>query len=270
MPPVPNVIFASPRRTQPCPTSEACWSPTSAVMGGAPGSACASPDESGRVDDRRASSRSARRACRARPCPTPDASRVMQPGDRRVRRVGHVHASRPRASTRPRCRPCRSRVRRRGRGRRAVEQPQDLGRRLVGADSDAVGAEREALPDGAEILPAEAGADRFAACRGPTRRSSRAGWRCRPRRPVRRRRARRARARDMSSRAASRRTRRARRRGSRGAAHARDPRRRIRRRARPRRGRCSFRRRRRERVRSTWSWPVDRAEWRSRARACRG
>ena len=43
IPPVPKVILASPRRTQPCPTSDACWSPTSAAIGGSPGSARASP-----------------------------------------------------------------------------------------------------------------------------------------------------------------------------------------------------------------------------------
>ena len=34
IPPVPNVIFAMPGRTQPWPTSDACWSPTSDAMGG--------------------------------------------------------------------------------------------------------------------------------------------------------------------------------------------------------------------------------------------
>ena len=43
MPPDPNVILAWPRRTQPCPTSDACWSPTSAAIGGPPGNAVASP-----------------------------------------------------------------------------------------------------------------------------------------------------------------------------------------------------------------------------------
>ena len=56
IPPVPNVIFARPGRTQPCPTNEACWSPASAAIGGEPGSADAAPitpDEStseGRID----------------------------------------------------------------------------------------------------------------------------------------------------------------------------------------------------------------------------
>ena len=43
IPPVPKVILARPGRTQPCPMSEACWSPTSAAIGGAPASAVASP-----------------------------------------------------------------------------------------------------------------------------------------------------------------------------------------------------------------------------------
>ena len=43
MPPVPNVAFASPGRVQPCPTSEACWSPAIPQMGGDPGRAVACP-----------------------------------------------------------------------------------------------------------------------------------------------------------------------------------------------------------------------------------
>ena len=41
MPPVPKVIFVSPGRTQLWPTRLACWSPTSALSIGAPGSAVA-------------------------------------------------------------------------------------------------------------------------------------------------------------------------------------------------------------------------------------
>ena len=43
MPPVPNVILACPGDVQPCPASDACWSPASAAIGGAPGSAVAAP-----------------------------------------------------------------------------------------------------------------------------------------------------------------------------------------------------------------------------------
>ena len=43
MPPLPKVIFARPGRTQPCPISDACWSPSSAAIGGDPGRAVASP-----------------------------------------------------------------------------------------------------------------------------------------------------------------------------------------------------------------------------------
>ena len=43
IPPVPKVILVRPGRTQPCPISEPCWSPTSAAIGGAPSSAEASP-----------------------------------------------------------------------------------------------------------------------------------------------------------------------------------------------------------------------------------
>ena len=37
IPPVPKVALASPGRVQPCPTSEACWSPAMPQMAGAPG-----------------------------------------------------------------------------------------------------------------------------------------------------------------------------------------------------------------------------------------
>lgn len=56
MPPVPKVILAEPGRTQPCPISDACWSPAIPHTIGAPGRAVASPigpDEStmrGRID----------------------------------------------------------------------------------------------------------------------------------------------------------------------------------------------------------------------------
>ena len=53
MPPVPNVILACPAVTQPCPASDACWSPASAAIGGAPGSAGRVADDARRVDDRR-------------------------------------------------------------------------------------------------------------------------------------------------------------------------------------------------------------------------
>ncbi len=43
MPPVPKVALAIPGRVQPCPTSEACWSPAMPQMGGLPGSAVAAP-----------------------------------------------------------------------------------------------------------------------------------------------------------------------------------------------------------------------------------
>src|SRR3954449_6674423 len=44
IPPVPNVTFAKPGCTQPCPTRLACWSPINAASGGAPASALASPN----------------------------------------------------------------------------------------------------------------------------------------------------------------------------------------------------------------------------------
>ncbi len=43
MPPVPKVALAIPGRVQPCPTSEACWSPAMPQIVGAPGSVLAAP-----------------------------------------------------------------------------------------------------------------------------------------------------------------------------------------------------------------------------------
>ena len=66
---MPNVIFASPGRTQPWPTRLPCWSPTSAAERRRPGERGRLAEHAGRVDDRRAASPSARPA-RRRPRPT--------------------------------------------------------------------------------------------------------------------------------------------------------------------------------------------------------
>ena len=68
IPPVPNVILASPQCTHPCPRSDACWSPAIPAIGGAPGRAVASPttpDESTMVGSIDAGMRSGSRASSA-------------------------------------------------------------------------------------------------------------------------------------------------------------------------------------------------------------
>ena len=169
IPPVPNVILASPRRTQPCPTSDACWSPTSAVIGGAPGSAVRVADDAGGVDDRRHHRGAGRRARRARARPTPDASRFMQAGDRGVGRVGDVERAVRQRPRHPRVDGAEAQVVGASAVVELVEQPLHLGGRLVRADAHALAAEREARADRAQVLPAERGPDRLAGRRGPTR-----------------------------------------------------------------------------------------------------
>ena len=56
--------------TQPWPISDACWSPTRPAIGGAPGSAVASPTHAARVDERRAASAPGCAARRARGRPS--------------------------------------------------------------------------------------------------------------------------------------------------------------------------------------------------------
>ena len=50
MPPVPKVILAWPGREQPCPMSDACWSPAIPAIGGAPSRAVAGAIDARRVD----------------------------------------------------------------------------------------------------------------------------------------------------------------------------------------------------------------------------
>ena len=59
-----------------------------------------------------------------------------------------------------------------------VEDGHHLGGRGVGGQPDALGLELEAGADGAQVLPADARADRARRWRGPTRWSRPAGWRC--------------------------------------------------------------------------------------------
>ena len=79
MAPVPNVALARPGRVQPWPISDACWSPTRAHSGGAPGRAVAVAERARRVDDRRAARPRGCRAARGRPPASPAPSRLYSP-----------------------------------------------------------------------------------------------------------------------------------------------------------------------------------------------
>ena len=160
MPPVPNVILASPRRTQPCPTSEACWSPASAAIGGAPGQRARLADHAGRVDDRRHHRDRHAEPVEHRLIPRRCVAR-LHAGDGRVRRVGHVHRA---ARERPRDPGVDGSEAEVGGAPvvELIEEPLDLGRRLVGPDAHALRAQREARADRAQVLPAEPRTDRHA------------------------------------------------------------------------------------------------------------
>ena len=111
IPPVPNVILARPGRTQPCPISDACWSPAIPAIGGAPGSAVASPTMP--VESTMAGQHARRDAQHLEHMVVPSvAVAVHEAGDAGVGQVGDVELRRSRASTRSTCRRCRSRGRR--------------------------------------------------------------------------------------------------------------------------------------------------------------
>ena len=231
IPPVPNVILASPGRTQPWPTSDACWSPTSAAIGGAPGSARRRADDAGGVDDRR--HHRGRDAERRRAPSSSHAGRVavLQAGDRGVRRVGDVHRAVRERPRDPRVDGAEAQVRGARRGRRA-------GRAATAASSPTgsgptrtpSAAQREARADRAQVLPAEPGPDRLAGRAVPhDRRAALVGDADRVDRPAGGERG----ARELEARVGeqrARRTRRGRRRASRGGARVRGRRRTSRRR----------------------------------------
>ena len=165
MPPVPKVILARPGRTQPWPTSDACWSPAMPQIGGAPSSAVASgpwPDDSmTSAGSTRGSAarRAARRSQRGRRrCGGRSARRWSGRSRGRSRRSGARRSS---------CRPCR----RRGPGAVGVgqvEQVLRLGGRHVGREVEALLPQHQALADRAEVLPADARADGLARARSHT------------------------------------------------------------------------------------------------------
>jgi hypothetical protein len=165
--PVPNVIFVIPGSMQPCPTSDACWSPTRAAIGGAPGSAVAETHLDGGVDDR--GQDRARHTERLAHAGVPRALlHRVEPGDRCVGVVGDVHGTFRQRPREPRVDRAEAELGRVAPGRGVREQPPDLRGRLVGCEVDAVLRLRhDALAHGAQVLPAERRADRAAGCSLP-------------------------------------------------------------------------------------------------------
>ena len=187
MPPVPNVILASPGRTQPCPTSDACWSPSERRDRRRARQRRRVADDAARVDDRRAASRAGCRAASSvRASQADGASRDLQAGDRGVRRVGDVDRRRPTASTRSTCRRCRST----GHAPRPRSGSWSSSHCSLVADwfgptrrpSPAARGTRRPCAGPASRCPGR----RVRRSPGPTRPSSRAGSRCRRRRRARR------------------------------------------------------------------------------------
>ena len=163
MPPVPNVILARPGRTQPWPTSDACWSPAMPAIGGAPASAVAVADDArssrrssgstdggmrSDVEHRARPSRCRRRACR------PVTAALVQVGDVRRAPSDSVHAIH--VSTVPKH---RSRARS---GSAVSSRHASFVADSFGATRMPSACEHEARADGAQVLPADARADRLA------------------------------------------------------------------------------------------------------------
>ena len=167
-PPCRTLLWRRQDRTQPWPISEACWSPTKPTDGRG-----ARPE---RWLRRLHLTRHQRRACRpagirnlsrragsqtssALPASTPSVGRrPLTPA-----LLGSVMCARPPV----RCHTAQvsSVPKRRSRlalGVIGVEEPGQLGCRLVGRQAQAFGLELETGPGGAQILPAERRADRFA------------------------------------------------------------------------------------------------------------
>ena len=183
---MPNVILASPGRTQPWPTSDACWSPSSAAIGGAPGSAVGLADDAARVDDRRHHLGRDAEHGEDVGVPRRRIARHLQAGDRRVGRVGDVDRAVRERPRDPRVDGAEAQIAaaRRGRG---------VGRGAIAASSPTgSGSSRTpcARRPGTRRScggPASRSRDRpVRRSRGPTRPWSRVGSRSRPRRPCRR------------------------------------------------------------------------------------
>ena len=166
MPPVPKVIFAGPGRTQPWPTSDACWSPTSAAIGGAPGSAVAGPTIP-LVSTSVGSIRDGIRSASSAPGCQPEPSAREERGDRGVARVGHVVGALGERPRDPRVDGADAQVPR-PIGVERVEDALDLGGRGVGREAEPGGAVGEAADDRTEVLPALRRADGHSVARSHT------------------------------------------------------------------------------------------------------
>ena len=170
----------------------ACWSPTSAAIGGAPSRAVARPEHAARVDDgRQASTRGMRSASSTLSSQSP-AVAAQQAGDGR-RSMASVAWTAPsercqasQVSTVPKHR-SRAAV-----GVGQVEEVAELGGRRVRRHADAVALQHQAGADGAQVLPADGRADGLAGGPVPHDRRRPLVGDARPRRPGRPRRARRA------------------------------------------------------------------------------
>ena len=119
MPPVPNVTLVMPGRTHPWPTSEACWSPTSAAIGRRRPSSAGGLARPGRRCRRApAGRRGGIRSVSSTLSAHPVASGVQQAGGGGVGRVGHVQRTAREVPRHPRVDRAEARGRGCGRGRR--------------------------------------------------------------------------------------------------------------------------------------------------------
>ena len=161
MPPVPNVILASPGRTQPWPTRDACWSPASAAIGGEPSSAVAVPSTPV-VSTTRGSAARLMRSASSRLSSQSDPSGRSRPVTAALDRSVTCSVAAATAATRPTCRPCRRTGRGGVRGRPASSRWAAFVADSLGANRRPSPCQHEAVADRAQVLPAEAGTDRLA------------------------------------------------------------------------------------------------------------
>ena len=188
MPPVPNVILASPGRVQPWPTSDACWSPAMPAIGGAPGSGGGlGRPIAGRVD-RPVGQATDVRDAQARRGPVsgsqPEPSLADEPGDAGVGGVGDVGPALGEVPGDPGVDGAEGQVPRCGRSRRCR-----AGRRAwwprrwapAGCPGPAASGRCRPCAGPASRCPARP----VRRSPGPTRWSTPAGWRCPPPRPGR-------------------------------------------------------------------------------------
>ena len=158
---MPNVSLARPGVTHPCPTSDACWSPISAPIGGDPSRAVASPitpQESTTVGSTAAGMPRTSSVC----CVPLRGVGRHQPRHGGVRVVRHVQLAAAQLPRQPGLDGAEAHVALAG-ALDVVEQPRHLRRRLVGCERQVVlGLRHDALHHGAQVLPAEGRRDRLA------------------------------------------------------------------------------------------------------------